>query len=82
MFDWEAIRWDTPLGWDRFHFEVQSRAHLPYTRLSRRRPDDDTTEQLFFGLYLVESLCRGTLDGMPDYELRYRVSRLHRLTTR
>ena len=20
VFDWESIRWDTPLGWDRFHF--------------------------------------------------------------
>ena len=35
-----------------------------------------------FALYLVESLCRGVLDAMPDYELRYRHSRLRRLITR
>ncbi len=81
VFDWEHIRWDTPLGWDRFHFEIQSRAHLPYMRLRRWRRPNETTKPLF-ALYLVETLCGGALDGMPDYERRYRHSCLRRLIGR
>ncbi len=77
VFDWESLRWDAPPGWDRFHFEVQVRSHLPHKRLKPWQPAEAL--KAVFALYLVQSLCRGAPDGMPDHEVRYRESRLRRL---
>jgi hypothetical protein len=58
LFDWESAEWEAPLGWDAFHFHVQTE------RLLNKRSGCDITSQgngangALYLLYLLNSVAQ------------------------
>ena len=72
VFDWESAKWNAPVHWDWFHFQVQVQANLGFR--FRAVPPSRLSEPLhpLFTLYLLNSLCDGYQDGMEAKGMRYR----------
>ena len=73
VFDWESAEWETPLGWDTFHFSVQVASLLKKSWRATFDVAASPGARGLFLLYLLSSLAQ-TLDEQPDsYEgIEYR----------
>ncbi len=71
VFDWERARYNTPVVWDKFHFNVQS-ACLLHRRVTPAERYLDNPDSLL-ALYLISSICNITAEHSESHiETEYR----------
>jgi hypothetical protein len=55
LFDWESADWESPNGWDIFHFHVQSSLSL---KKKIRFPKFQLYDEISFMLYVINAVCQ------------------------